>query len=186
MDPRRRLIADSALTVVGRDGIRALTHHAVDDEAGIARGSTSYYCRRRVDLLELALRRLYEFDEADLRAAAGTVASGDVDDPAQAVATLVVDWLSEHRLRSIARVELFMAASHEEELQPLLSEQLSGMRAAAAAMRRGAPGDPAAEAAFAASFMLADGLMLTVLREGRPAPSHAEVRALLRTVRPPD
>ena len=52
-------------------------------------------------------------------------------------------------------------------------------------MRRGAPGDPAAEAAFVASFMLADGLMLTVLREGRPAPSRAEVRALLGTVLPP-
>jgi DNA-binding transcriptional regulator YbjK len=182
MDPRRQLIADTALAVIGRDGIRALTHHRIDDDAGLARGSTSYYCRKRVDMLRAALLRLYELDEADLRAAAER--AGPEPTPARvrgAVAELIYEWLSgDARQRSIARIELFMAASHEPELQPLLAEQFAGIRATAVSMatdRR-----PEGLQRFAASFMLADGLMLGVLREGRPAPSRADIEALLATL----
>jgi DNA-binding transcriptional regulator YbjK len=191
MDDRRRLLADSALAVIGEGGIRALTHHAVDDRAGLARGSTSYYCRRRVDLLRLSLERLYLLDEADLRAAveraqgasrAGVAGSTtDSDEPRAvsiAVAELIASWLTgEGRARSIARIELFMAASHEPELQPLLAEQLAGMRAAGLPLAQGTGTEGVRR--LAAGFMLADGLMLGVLREGRPAPSAAEIAALL-------
>lgn len=179
MDDRRTLIADSALAVIGKEGIRALTHHRIDDEASIARGSTSYYCRRRVDILRLALQRLFELDVADLRAA--VVRAGDAPDRqaiGAAVAELIEAWLTDDaRVRSVARIELFMAASHEPELQPLLAEQLQGMREAALPFARGAA--PEAGRRLVAGFMLVDGLMLGVLRDGRPAPSVGEIRELL-------
>jgi len=179
MDPRRQLIADTALAIIGQDGIRALTHHRIDDDAGIARGSTSYYCRRRVDIMRAALLRLYELDETDLRAAA--IRAGHPATPSRvrgAVADLIHAWLTgDARERSIARIELFMAASHEPELQPLLAEQFAGMRAAAATMASSL--NPDESQRFAAAFMLADGLMLGVLREGRPAPSRAAIQQLL-------
>jgi DNA-binding transcriptional regulator YbjK len=184
MDPRRQLIADAALRVIGEEGIRALTHHRVDDAAGLARGSSSYYCRRRVDLLELALRRLYVRDEADLRAAVER--AGEAPTPSavrDTIAELVHGWLGgEARTRSIARIELFMAASHEAELQPLLSEQFASLREMALPLLAGS--DERAARRFIAAFMVVDGLMLSVLREGRPAPSRADIEALLESIEP--
>lgn len=58
MEDRRTLIADSAIEVVARDGVRALTHRAVDSEAGLPSGSTSYYCRTRAQLIMLTADRL--------------------------------------------------------------------------------------------------------------------------------
>lgn len=178
MDARRTLIADAALTVIGRDGTRALTHHAVDDQAGLSRGSTSYYCRKRVDLLRLALQRLYALDEADLRAMAESVPSGsDREAVWTASAELIHAWLEgDGRARSTARIELFMAASHEPDLHPLLSEQLAGMRAAALPL---VADDAVGAQRVAAGFLLTEGLVLAVLREGLPAPSVSEIRALL-------
>lgn len=179
MDARRQLIADAALQVIGDEGIRALTHHRVDDAAGLARGSTSYYCRRRVDLLELALRRLYLLDEADLQAAVERAgAAPDRDAVRETIAELVHGWLGgTARARSIARIELFMAASHEPELQPLLGEQFAGIRQTAVPLMAG--GDERATRQFVAAFMMLDGLMLAVLREGLPAPSREQIDELL-------
>ena len=41
-DPRGRLL-DAALSIVGSEGLRALTHRRIEDEAGLARGSTRYH-----------------------------------------------------------------------------------------------------------------------------------------------
>ena len=181
MDARRTLIADTSLSVIGEQGIRALTHHRIDDGAGLARGSTSYYCRRRVDLLRLALDRLYVLDRADLQAMVDGVREPDRGVPravAEAVAELVVGWLDgERRVRSIARIELFMAASHEAELQPVIAEQFGELAQLVASLGGGDARGGSGRAA--AGFMLAEGLMLAVLRQGLPAPSREQVVALL-------
>ncbi|MEH3054082.1 MAG: hypothetical protein PGN13_08780 [Patulibacter minatonensis] len=180
MSDRRQLIADTSLAIIGTDGIRALTHHRIDDDAGLPRGSTSYYCRRRVDILREALVRLYELDLSDLQAAAATLDPAAFDPAAAraAVAELVHGWLEgDARTRSIARIELFMAASHEPELHPLMTEQLAGMRTAALPFV--ARADGAGARRIGAAFMLTEGLVLAVLREGRPAPSAAQVGELL-------
>lgn len=78
---RRRLIADAAIALISRDGIRALTHRAVDAEAGLPTGSTSSYVRTRSALLELVV------DHLELRAIADTGAVAD----AAATAPLTLD-----------------------------------------------------------------------------------------------
>lgn len=184
MDARRSLIADACLTLVGTHGVRGLTHHKIDDEAGIARGSTSYYCRRRVDILRLALQRLYERDVADLEAMVASIPAGEQDRQAavtEAVADLALRWLDDgHRPRSIARIELFMAASHEPELQPIVGEQFAHI----AAMMRPleAPGSDDRQSRTAAAFMVFEGLMLMVLRQGLPTPPKERVVELLALV----
>ncbi|MCH5645258.1 MULTISPECIES: TetR/AcrR family transcriptional regulator [unclassified Gordonia (in: high G+C Gram-positive bacteria)] len=62
---RRTLIADSAIEIIARDGVRALTHRAVDREAGIPQGSTSYHARTRRALLEVVVGALAERTLAD-------------------------------------------------------------------------------------------------------------------------
>jgi DNA-binding transcriptional regulator YbjK len=181
MDARRTLISDASLTIVGEHGVRALTHHRIDDEAGIARGSTSYYCRRRVDILHLALERLYALDLADIQALVDSVAPGQRGDKVaiqEAVADLILRWLdAEHRPRSIARIELFMAASHEPELQPVIGEQFASI--ARTVQPLSGHGSSQSDARTAATFMLADGLLLMVLRQGLDTPSRDAIVGLL-------
>lgn len=52
MTDRRRLLADAAVRVVAREGLRGLTHRAVDAEAGLPTGSASNVFRTRDALLE--------------------------------------------------------------------------------------------------------------------------------------
>ena len=69
-ETRRPEIADAAIEVIARDGLRGLTHRAVDRELGIAIGSTSYYARTRRELLDMVVRRLSERTYADVERAA--------------------------------------------------------------------------------------------------------------------
>lgn len=70
-DTRRPDIADAAIRVIARDGLRGLTHRAVDRELAIAIGSTSYYARTRRDLLDLVVRRLSERTSDEVGRASG-------------------------------------------------------------------------------------------------------------------
>jgi DNA-binding transcriptional regulator YbjK len=63
---RPELVADAAVTVLARDGLRGLTHRAVDAEAGLPHGSTSNYFRSRSALLKAVVARLEELDLAAL------------------------------------------------------------------------------------------------------------------------
>lgn len=51
---RRLELADAAVTVIGRDGMRALTHRAVDAEAEVPTGTASNYFRSRAELVDAA------------------------------------------------------------------------------------------------------------------------------------
>jgi DNA-binding transcriptional regulator YbjK len=65
---RPHLVADAAVTVLARDGLRGLTHRAVDAEARLPDGSTSNCFRSRTALLEAIVSRLEELDLAALTA----------------------------------------------------------------------------------------------------------------------
>lgn len=66
MPTRPLVVADAAVTVLARDGLRGLTHRAVDTEAGLPAGSTSNCFRSRSALLEAIVDRLEELDQAML------------------------------------------------------------------------------------------------------------------------
>ncbi|QKT13244.1 TetR/AcrR family transcriptional regulator [Rhodococcus sp. W8901] len=74
-DERRELVANSAIRIISRDGLRALTHRAVDREAGIPQGSTSHHARTRLALLELVVDTLAERAIADAKHAADALAA---------------------------------------------------------------------------------------------------------------
>lgn len=63
---RREQIGDAGVRLIARDGVHALTHLHVDTEAGLPRGSTSYYARTRRDLLTLVVNRLSEGSQSDI------------------------------------------------------------------------------------------------------------------------
>ena len=62
---RRTAILDGALAVLAEQGMRGLTHRAVDAAAGLPPGSTSYYFRSRAALVAGCVQRLLERDLAE-------------------------------------------------------------------------------------------------------------------------
>lgn len=55
---RRELIAETAITIIDSQGVRALTHRRVDTVAGLPPGTSSYYVPTRKDLLALVVERI--------------------------------------------------------------------------------------------------------------------------------
>lgn len=176
------LIADSALAVVGASGLRALSHAAVDTQAGLPKGSTSYYCRKRIDLLRLTLRRLIDLDQLELQAAADEMIAASPLTPdrvADVVAGVVERWLTgERRAFTRARFELFLAVAHEEELKEVNREHILTVLTIARRVAESIE-PPKAREHVATTLMLADGLMVNVLRQDIPSPSRTDIARLL-------
>jgi len=118
MDPqhRRTVLADAALAVLADAGSRGLTHRAVDAHAGLPAGSTSYYHRSRVALLTACVQRLVELDHGDLDAMTPLVTARDAGALADAMAAVLVRWLTGDRTRHLARYELSLEAVRRPEL----------------------------------------------------------------------
>lgn len=116
--PRRVRAVDAAIDLIADEGLRGLTHRAVDARAGLPPGSTSSCFRTRLALLQAVLDRLVELDEVTLEQI-----SVDPRDLAGAV-TMLVDLL-EYRLgparkRTRARLELYLEAERNPDLRPHL------------------------------------------------------------------
>lgn len=123
LSPRRRRLLDAALHVIADEGLRGLTHRAVDRRAGLPEGSCSAYWRTR-QALQAALAAyvahalLADVDRlAEHMQAAGPDEAASVD----AAVDLFLHWLDQRELL-VARLELTMAASRDEELGALLAE----------------------------------------------------------------
>ena len=63
---RRQRIANAGIALIARGGTHRLTHRAVDAEAGLPNGSTSYYARSRRALIRLVMEQLAAESQADL------------------------------------------------------------------------------------------------------------------------
>ena len=181
---RKTLIADAAIALLASAGAKGLTHRAVDAEAGLPLGSTSFYCRTRADLLTLTLLRHAALDMDDLLSDQIRMeAKGfSLDDFIELLADRVADWLSPaKRARLVARFELFLIASREPELATIATQQRQRFRLAteAALTRAGV-----ADAALAAPLLLAavDGLLIDQIGASGPGPTRDRQKALFRMV----
>ncbi|WP_246257483.1 TetR/AcrR family transcriptional regulator [Amycolatopsis anabasis] len=123
---RIALIGDTALEVIARDGMRGLTHRAVDRAAGLPAGSTSYYARTRLALLELAVARIVELDHVELDP------PEDVAGFAEYIARFVHGAITAGRLRMIARYEFALEATRREELRAIYDRAGQALRVRAA------------------------------------------------------
>lgn len=62
MSTRRTILLDAAITVLGREGPKGLTHRATDRKAGLPEGTTANYFGRRRELLDAIIERLGKHD----------------------------------------------------------------------------------------------------------------------------
>ncbi|HXV94343.1 MAG TPA: TetR family transcriptional regulator [Pseudonocardia sp.] len=179
MADRRTEILDGALRVLAAEGMRGLTHRAVDTEAGIPPGSTSYYFRTRSALVGGCVARLLERDlETELPAvqAAGTADAGSMLDVLTGIGVAMA---TTERHRTLARFELSLAAVRDEELR----EQMAGggdviRRLGGQVLAARGVADPERVAGEVAAVL--DGLVLTALIRGPRDP--AALAAWMRPV----
>jgi DNA-binding transcriptional regulator YbjK len=181
-DDRRAAIADAAIHLVATRGLRGLTHRAVDTEAGLPPGSTSYYLRTRDALLTACVSRMLE---RDLAAAPPSVADheGSSDQTADLLSGMVLQLIRHRAEDQLARYELSLEASRRPELLDaithggrVLREHLAGMLGPLGIR------DPE-QAAWPFAAML-DGLLWDrVAGAGRTLPEDAFEAAVRRAVR---
>lgn len=122
MDDRRTQIADAAIRVLGTQGLRQLTHRAVDAQAGLPAGSTSNYVRTRAALIGAVVNRLAELDRRDWERIASGPPPDRPDQLAELLAGFVVQATGAQRHRTLARYALFTEAAIG---QPAVREQLA-------------------------------------------------------------
>lgn len=182
---RRELITGAAIETLAAQGMRGLTHRAVDEAAGLAAGSTSYYFRTREALLQATVERLAELSTADLAGFQASVLAGPVDPEhlAGAVTAVLTRWLTVDRQRVVARYELSLEATRRPGLREVLATSGGALRAAVADVL-GAAGAPDPGRAAVRLVACLDGLIFDqVAGAGPPLPAgelRAAVAGLLR------
>lgn len=120
--PRRRELLDAGLHVVADEGLRGLTHRAVDRRAGLPQGSCSAYLRTRKALQAALTEHVAHTLADDVDALALELQQG-VGAPERAielVLRLFQRWVDERELL-LAKLELSLEASRDPELAALLA-----------------------------------------------------------------
>jgi DNA-binding transcriptional regulator YbjK len=124
---RRDALLDATLRLIAEGGMRAVTHRAVESEAGLPHGSTTYYFKTREQLVDAAVDHLAELDHdhVDAMAHAITMAlaprSDRLDPDLQTIGAALAAWLEQERTLQLARFELFLEGARRPGLQQALA-----------------------------------------------------------------
>lgn len=115
--PKNRAL-DAAITLVGTEGLRALTHGRVDDRASLPKGSTSNYFRTRAALFSGVVERIVEREMTEVGQVLPPASAADLVD---AFCELFEHTTRTNRTLTTARLVLFVEASHNSALREALS-----------------------------------------------------------------
>ncbi|MER5437062.1 TetR family transcriptional regulator C-terminal domain-containing protein [Streptomyces sp. NPDC002790] len=171
---RRTLLADAALDVLADDGIRGLTHRAVDRRAALPTGTTSAYFRTRAALLTALVTRLAQLDQAELQSTAeDLVPLRTANDIVNGLALLARRRLAgKGRRRSLARYACTVESVRDPELREILvARENAGREAVRAFLAERGVAD--AETRTHTLLSCVDGLILDALVSGGDVPREA-------------
>jgi DNA-binding transcriptional regulator YbjK len=149
---RQDAIADAAIHLVATRGLRGLTHRAVDAEAGLPPGSTSYYLRTRNALLTACVNRMLTRDVAAMPPDAAAA------DPVELMVAMTAGLARERPDDLVARYELSLEASRQPELRTAIDEGGRRLRAMLGQLLAGLGVPDPQAAAWPVAAML-DGLL---------------------------
>ena len=183
-DPRGRLL-DAALSIVGSEGLRALTHRRIEDEAGLARGSARYHLGTNDQIiaatLEHAVLRDSRMNEAVLAKVGFEALAGSTTSFPEILAALVSAFL-ENPGAIRARYELLLEATRRPSLEAEAQRwRAQFVSASELALTAAGQADPHTVAVLLVACI--DGLVFDALVTGRTnAPELAEraAAAILR------
>ncbi|MFD4366402.1 TetR/AcrR family transcriptional regulator [Rhodococcus sp. NPDC058521] len=113
---RRTDLLDSAIDMIGAEGMRALTHRRVDEQAGVPLGSASNHFRTRRALLEGVLDRLLEVDRHVIARITVTALPNSVGTLADALTAYLAHASGPEATRSRARFAVFAESAGDSAL----------------------------------------------------------------------
>ncbi|MCE0538752.1 TetR family transcriptional regulator [Kineosporia rhizophila] len=159
MPSRREELLDAAIEVLGGQGVRGLTHRAVDAAAGTPAGATANYFKTRESLLGAIAERFAERDAQAWEAIAGLIRPTTSAELAAALTAYVQRALGPDRAVTVARFGLFVEAALRPDLQERLAGPSRELRQWATEWLSGiGSAEPAAECNALMDYL--DGLML--------------------------
>jgi DNA-binding transcriptional regulator YbjK len=118
---RTEELLEAALHVVADQGLRGLSHRAVDQAAGLPEGSCSAYLRTRRDLVLAVTAHVAERAAGDVRELSVQLSGANLGD-SQAIETVTrffIRWIDERELL-VARMELTLQSSRDAEIAAAL------------------------------------------------------------------
>ncbi len=117
MASRREHLLDSAIQVLGDRGVRAVTHRAVDAEAGLGAGSTANYFPSRDALFAAIVERFSERERANFDDAAVTVCPTSPAELGRAMAQAARNGTSTNRTLTLSRYALLVESANNPHLR---------------------------------------------------------------------
>ncbi|MBM7785737.1 TetR/AcrR family transcriptional regulator [Tenggerimyces flavus] len=131
---RADTLADAAIDVLADEGLRGLTHRAVEQRAGLPNGSTTYYFKTRSALVRGVLARLLELDRQEFQ----TFGLAGLP-PSRATLVDAATKLLRHlsttaRNRQIARFQLYLDGDPDDERKAMLDAATQAIEASSIAM----------------------------------------------------
>lgn len=122
---RREALLEAAIRVVAAQGMRGLTHRAIEAEAGLPHGSTTYYFGTRRDLLVALMAYMAERGSRALEPIAKqlTLQLADRSQPfdIDGLARAMVTWIDSEASVELARYELQVTAARDPEMKELMT-----------------------------------------------------------------
>ncbi len=160
--PQRVLAA--ALELIKSDGLQAISHRTVEEQAKVARGSTRYHFGSREALLAAVLGYVAELDHATITAVAeelgGESGLAQADPNLQNVALQrMAQAMLADPAQSLARFELYLYAARRPELKEAMAHWRQGFIDFGSAFLE-AMGAPQPEAGTRMMASAMDGLLL--------------------------
>ncbi|MER7006884.1 TetR family transcriptional regulator [Dactylosporangium sp. NPDC000555] len=182
MPTRQEQLLDAAIAILGAQGVRHLTHRAVDAAAGLPVGSASNYFKTRDALVEAIVDRFAAREQAAWETIAGVVRPNTPDELASALAAFVHRATNQERATTLARYSLFVEAALRPTLRGKLAETSDAIRDWAAQWLRDlGSADPHADCRLILDQL--DGIMLHRLAFPDPAADPTQqITKLVRAV----
>ena len=126
---RKETLLDAAIRVLGSRGMRALTHRAVDAEAGVAAGSAANYFPTRESLLEAIADRVSAMERGHFDEIAAEVCPATPAELGRALAGFARDATGGRRTLTLARYAILVEAGHNARIRSQLAEAGSRVNA---------------------------------------------------------
>ena len=177
---RREALLRAAIELLGEAGVRAVTHRAVAERAGVPLASTTYYFRSVRQLVEEALKLHVAERVAELESLVEVAlhASGaSVTQLAERMAAVLV---AAPTPALVAQYQMYLEAGRNAALQPAATEALAAFEGLITRVLA-ALGAREPQTAAEAFFALFDGFALH--RLARPRDPEAEAAALFAAMR---
>jgi AcrR family transcriptional regulator len=179
--PTKLRVLEAAVELLGTEGLRALTHARVDEQAGLPKGSTSNYFRTRAQLVTGVSDWIIELELAG----AGEMATipHSAADLVEMLSAGIDALTGPNRTHTAARLTLFMEANHNPQIRASVSRARDAMESSVvAAMARLGAADP--HAAGLAVMACCEGIILHRIARHDPTDARPLLQIVVNAVLP--